>query len=370
MSDPLQPILLVDDEPEIVTMFREVLKRDYCVYTATNGAEALDILREKTEIQAVIADHMMPKMTGVELLQAAYDIQPHTARVLVTASQEVEHLRDAINLARVHRFVSKPVRLAELRAVVSGALREASLESENTSLVDELQEKNRLLNRALSRVQNHERELEREVANRTKELQEANEKLRELALRDGLTGVYNHRFFQESLSSELARAARHQHSVGLLFIDVDYFKNFNDMAGHQAGDALLRQLGKMLSNAGDDPDYRYGGRCSDITARYGGEEFVIILPETNKENSIVRAERVRMMIEEYPFEMREVQPEKKVTASIGVSIYPDDALTKQALIKVADEALYIAKRNGRNQVQVAKPTGKSPEQASSTTPSS
>jgi diguanylate cyclase (GGDEF)-like protein len=258
------------------------------------------------------------------------------------------------------------VRLAELRAVVSGALREAFLESENSSLVDELQDKNKLLNRALSRVQNHERELEREVANRTRELQEANEKLKELALKDGLTGVYNHRFFQESLSAELARAARHQHSVGLLFIDVDYFKNFNDMAGHQAGDAVLRQLGKMLNNSGESPDYRYSGRCSDITARYGGEEFVVILPETSKESSTIRGERIRMMIEEYPFEMREVQPEKKITASIGVSVYPDDALTKQTLIKVADEALYVAKRNGRNQVQIANPSGESPDDLETT----
>ncbi len=263
MSDPLKPILLVDDEPEIVTMFREVLKRDYTVYTATNGEEALDLLREK-DIDVVVADHMMPKMTGVELLKAAHDIKPKTARVLVTASQEVEHLRDAINLARVHRFVSKPVRLVELRAVVSGALRESSLETENTSLVDELQEKNRLLNRALSRVQNHERELEREVASRTSELQDANEKLKELALKDGLTGVYNHRFFQESLSAELARAARHQHSVGLVFIDVDYFKNFNDKAGHQAGDIQktmpdidrLASAGRRTARLGDRPRER------------------------------------------------------------------------------------------------------------------
>ena len=182
-----------------------------------------------------------------------------------------------------------------------------------------------------------------------------------MALKDGLTGVHNHRFFQESLSAELARAARHQHSVGLVFIDVDYFKNFNDMAGHQAGDAVLRQLGKMLVNSGESPDYRHSGRCSDVTARYGGEEFVVILPETSKESSTVRAERIRVMVEEYPFEMREVQPEKKVTVSIGVSVYPDDALTKQALIKVADEALYTAKRNGRNQVQTAKPSGENPE---------
>ena len=227
MPNSLPPIILVDDEPEIVTMFREVLKQDYFVYTAASGAEALELIRDK-DIRVIIADHMMPKMTGVQLLQAAYDIRPNAARILVTASQEVDHLRDAINLARVHRFVSKPVRLVELRAVVSGALREASLELENNVLVNELQKKNELLNGALLRVQNHERELEREVASRTKELQEANIKLQELALKDGLTGLYNHRFFQEHLSAELARAARHRHSVGLVFIDLDYFKNFND----------------------------------------------------------------------------------------------------------------------------------------------
>ena len=133
------------------------------------------------------------------------------------------------------------------------------------------------------------------------------------------------------------------------------FKNFNDRNGHQAGNALLCQLGQILGNPDESPNPPHSGRRSDITSRYGGEEFIVILPETNKAGSAIRAERIRRGVEEHRFVGRHVQPNQRITISIGVSTYPDDAWTKSDLIQAADEALYVAKRQGRNQVQLATP---------------
>ncbi|HVO31855.1 MAG TPA: GGDEF domain-containing protein, partial [bacterium] len=137
-----------------------------------------------------------------------------------------------------------------------------------------------------------------------------------------------------------------------VFLDVDHFKNYNDLNGHPAGDQLLIRLAKILTATGDDgvPEVRIRGRASDIAARYGGEEFVIILPETPKAGALIRAERIREELERTDFAGRATQPNGKVTVSIGVSAYPADAMTKADLIKAADEALLVAKRTGRNKV--------------------
>ena len=354
MPDTMSPILLVDAQPRMTSKFRGALSANYWMLTASNGLQALEMVRN-TDIHAIIADHRLPEITGVELLRRVCEIKPHTARLLVTTSQDIEHLRNTTNLSHVHRVVSKPVRLTELQSVVAGAMRQSALERKNSSLVEELLDKNRLLERALARVKCHEEALQRKVTDRTRELRVANNKLRALTLSDSLTGLPNHRSLQQSLSTELDRAARYQHCVGLLFIDVDHFKNFNDRNGHQAGNALLCHLGQMLGNTDESPNAPHSGRRSDITSRYGGEEFVVILPETNKFGSTIRAERIRRAVEQYPFVGRHVQPNQRITISIGVSTYPDDAWTKSDLIQAADEALYVAKRQGRNQVQLATP---------------
>ncbi len=345
-------LLLVDDDPEIVRMLGDYLKRDFEILTASDGAQALELLRRE-DVDAIVADHMMPGLTGIQLLERATEVRPAAVRVLLTASERMEELKDAINKARVHRFLNKPVRLLELKEVVQGALRERALERENQRLVAELHQKNQLLTRALCEVQNHERTLEQEVEIATASLRAANAELEKLALRDGLTGLYNHRYFQEALTAELARGARYGNPVGLVFLDVDHFKNYNDQLGHPAGDSLLRQLARILTDTGDLPELRFRGRITDIAARYGGEEFVLLLPQTNKEGAVIRAQRVRESIAAYAFVDQHVQPGGSLTVSVGVAAYPDDALGKDALISAADKALYAAKHAGRNRVRVA-----------------
>ncbi len=346
---PLQTVLVIDDDEGIRKLLGEILKQRYQVVPAADGQEALEKL-QKGRFAAIVADQNMPRMSGLDLLSKALEIDPHSARILVTAAMEAQSATEAINRARLTRYIAKPFRPLEVLEIVGGAIREHQLLLENEKLVEQLRAKNTLLEKALSQVQAQERRLEHEVVKRTALLEQAVKKLEELALRDGLTGLYNHRFFQEALEAELARCSRHSRTAGLIFLDVDHFKNYNDLHGHVAGDDLLRSLARIISNTGDDPEIRIRGRLSDIAARYGGEEFVIILPEADKAGTAVRAERVRKQVEEYPFPGREQQPGGRLTVSIGVASFPGDALTKRELIEAADNALLKAKRAGRNRV--------------------
>jgi diguanylate cyclase (GGDEF)-like protein len=341
MTAAPQRVLVVDDDNDILVMLQTVLRRDYEVLSANDGMAALALL-ERVDVAAVLADHMMPGMTGVELLDRAHELRPASARLLITASDRVNVLKEAINQARVHRFLSKPLRLTELPGLIAGAIREAKLETENLRLVAELSVKNAELARANER-------LELEVETRTRELRAAVTELEQLALRDGLTGLYNHRYFQECLDAELARARRQKHELALLFLDVDWFKQYNDRNGHPAGDQLLKRLASVLTG-GKGSGLPRTARISDVVARYGGEEFVMILPATGREGALARAERLLHTIAEYPFEHREAQPGGRVSVSIGVACFPAQAHDKAQLIALADAMLYEAKKRGRNQV--------------------
>jgi len=174
------------------------------------------------------------------------------------------------------------------------------------------------------------------------ELKLANDSLRELAFRDGLTGLYNHRYFQEVLESELERAERYNHPLSLLLIDIDLFKKVNDTFGHPAGDQVLQKIGDSL--------VRLVRRC-DIVARYGGEEFAIILPETGKTSARVLAQRVRRGVEQ--LEINYNNQVISVTISCGLACRETDStgITRTVLIEQSDQALYRAKEKGRNRVE-------------------
>lgn len=175
----------------------------------------------------------------------------------------------------------------------------------------------------------------------------------EATLRDGLTGLYNHRYFQERLAAEIARAERSGAPVSLLFFDIDHFKSLNDRHGHPVGDRVLVAFADILRNSSRVSDQGFRGRSNDIAARYGGEEFCLILPETGRADAKQKAERLRLAVETFPFPGRETQPGKTVTVSIGLAEYPRDASDSKALVEAADMALYAAKRAGRNRVEEA-----------------
>lgn len=165
------------------------------------------------------------------------------------------------------------------------------------------------------------------------------QEVRQLATIDGLTGLYNHRAFQERIETEIERARRFGSKVSLLMMDIDNFKRLNDTYGHSMGDEVLRRIGcKIVENI----------RNIDFAARYGGEEFTVVLPETNLEGAKITAERIREAIKDYRITHGENLI--SVTVSIGVSTYPDNASSRMDLIEKADAALYEAKRSGRDRV--------------------
>ena len=170
------------------------------------------------------------------------------------------------------------------------------------------------------------------------------QELEKLAITDGLTGLANHRTFQDRLIVEIARASRFNQQVSLLMVDIDHFKLVNDRYGHQMGDHILRCVAESLEKQ---------LRKMDFVARYGGEEFTVIMPQTHREKARQTADRIRERISEFRFFPKEM--ERVVTISVGVSEFPSDASEPGTLIELADRALYESKRLGRNRVTLANP---------------
>lgn len=179
------------------------------------------------------------------------------------------------------------------------------------------------------------------------ELGEANARLRELVSRDGLTGLYNHRHFQEMLRKEIGEAARYGRELTLVLFDVDFFKRVNDQHGHPAGDAVLKRIADHVAET---------VRTSDLVARYGGEEFAIILPETEARDAVVLAERIRRGIEALETPLGNNQAPLRVTVSLGLCSFRDgqSEYAQGELIEAADKALYAAKHAGRNRLIVGR----------------
>ncbi|MDP2043634.1 MAG: sensor domain-containing diguanylate cyclase, partial [Candidatus Omnitrophota bacterium] len=165
------------------------------------------------------------------------------------------------------------------------------------------------------------------------------EKTVDRAHSDYLTNLWNHGYFQYLLQTELEKTKATQSTLSLITIDIDDFKIYNDTLGHQAGDKILRDLAQLLRNQ---------SRKMDLVCRYGGEEFTIILPQTDKKEAFMIAERIRMDIQKYSFLNKEVFPNKMLTVSLGISTYPEDGLLPAELIASSDNSLYQAKNKGKN----------------------
>ncbi len=340
-------IICVDDEEGILTALKQQLSARFgnecTIEVAQSGHDALELIeelrREGEPLAMVIVDQIMPGMKGVELLEEIHKRSPKTTKVLLTGQAGLDAVIYAINRAGLNRYISKPWDEPDLRLTVESLLDNYRLGRKNEVLVDDLQSKNRALETAKD-------DLEQKVKERTVELELANQRLSQLAVTDGLTGLYNHRFFQEELRQFAERAHRSGSPCSLLMIDVDHFKHYNDKHGHPAGDEALRVVAACIAEE---------RRQVDVVARYGGEEFAVLLHDTEEQGAIDVAERIRRRVSEAQIPHATGQPAGKLTVSIGLAMYPRDGKTPEAWLSAADSALYAAKKAGRDRIVVATP---------------
>jgi diguanylate cyclase (GGDEF)-like protein len=255
-------------------------------------------------------------------VEAVFSVEESNERL---ARLDAEHTR----LRRVHKVLS--ARAEQLRKEAE-ALAASNVEA--TLLLDE-----------------RERALE-EITAAKERLAAQSVELEKKAFMDALTGLFNHRYLEEQLKHEVARAQRFGRSLSLLFVDCDHFKKLNDTHGHRTGDEALRRIATVLQGAVRAADVPIRMEVEPFAARYGGEEFVVLLPETPAEGAKVVAERIRARIRETEFPGGETQPLGRVTVSIGVATlaHGEDAA---ALVERADRALYAAKTQGRDRIVVA-----------------
>jgi diguanylate cyclase (GGDEF)-like protein len=184
------------------------------------------------------------------------------------------------------------------------------------------------------------------IAERTNALKTANQKLKKLSRMDGLTGIANRRLFDDSLRNEWRRAVRHKTDLSLILLDVDHFKQYNDMYGHQQGDRCLVAVAGAIGNQVTRP--------ADLVARYGGEEFAVILPNTDAEGALQVAEKIRRAVFDLKVSHEGSETSSFVTLSLGVDSTQPKAEDKiSAFVERTDQALYQAKRTGRNKVMVS-----------------
>jgi diguanylate cyclase (GGDEF)-like protein len=270
-------------------------------------------------------------------LEEVHRRSPKTVKILLTGQAGLDAVIYAINRAGLDQYIPKPWDEPDLRLTIQNFLSRFRLERERQSLLNELKSKN-------AERANLNESLEEKVAARTRELENVNARLSELAVTDGLTGLYNHRYLRERLSLEMERSNRTGLPLSVLMIDVDHFKVYNDRHGHLAGDNALRGVSKIL---------QHGRRANDVVARYGGEEFAIILLDVGKAAAKEVAERICAHISEFPFEFGATQPSGKLTISVGVASFPDDGADPAIVLAAADRALFAAKNGGRNTVRMA-----------------
>lgn len=295
MTDsPLPKILCVDDEQDILDSIERTLRRRFNVLTSVNTIDAFGMIQDNPDITVIISDHILGNDRGVDFLNKTRDHLPHASRVLLSGQIEMKSLEEAINTAKIHKFIMKPW--------------------ENDQLLLQIME-----------------------AHKTHKSSEEKEKLKILSITDPVTQLTNHRFFQEKIRLEWDKSQRKNLPLSLIMMDIDHFKKFNDRFGHPDGDKFLALVANTLQQ--NVPE-------AASLSRYGGEEFALIIPKTTSPEALTIAESLRMAILQTSYK------NFPLSISLGVATAPDHASSVNELILSADQSLYQAKRRGRNQTVV------------------
>lgn len=331
-------ILIVDDEHHNLQALERTLRKDFEVVAFTDPRKAIEEIGKQT-FAVVVSDQRMPHMSGTEMLAVVAKLSPLTTRIILTAYPDTHDIMQAINRAEIYRYLTKPWDPIELTVGVRQAVEHYRLVCEKDLLIKDLEGKNKSLEQKEKELIELNKNLEMLVDKRTVELKIANEKLSELAQTDPLTRLLNRRGFGLKFTEEIERAKRYDRPLTVAMIDVDHFKLFNDMEGHVYGDEALKKIAQTLSS---------NLRKSDILGRYGGEEFILMMPETKLHSASEICERLRVSVENCVFQGQ--KENAYLTVSIGLATFPIHGETTEALVKIADQALYQAKDGGRNRV--------------------
>jgi diguanylate cyclase (GGDEF)-like protein len=303
MSESPLVFAVIDDDAEVRRLFGALVRGGGDSVIEAESVAAARVLLDEYPWDVALIDRRLPDGDGLELCRDVVDATRGTHRYIAIVSGIVdpeEKLRGFE--AGAHDYIGKPMEIVELRARLGAIRRTVAAQKE-----------------LLARVS----------------------MLEQLSIIDGLTQVYNHRFFQAELRRLFDIAARHDRPLSLAMIDIDHFKNVNDTFGHRAGDRILCEVSIVIAES---------VRSSDVLARYGGEEFALVLPETPVESATLIAERVRTAVESAV--IREQLQRVPVTISIGLAAIPSPEIdTPGRLVEAADRALYLAKSRGRNRVE-------------------
>lgn len=294
-------ILIVDDDHAIRNSVQEFLSiMDFKTHTAENAEQALALLKDY-HIDVVITDIIMNGMDGLRMTQVikeSYD----TEVIVITGYTGDYSYEEAINKG-ADDFIFKPVRFEELLLRLKRVLRERKMTQDRTQIL---------------------------------------ERLKELAITDDLTKLYNSRHFYHQLENEINRFNRYQRPLSLLLIDVDHFKEYNDAHGHLEGDKVLHKIARLITSC---------LRTMDTAYRYGGEEFTVILPETTCDAAMAVSQRINDVVKN---ELFIENNQRNISVSIGVTEYlPGENLTE--FVRRADKAMYMAKEGGRNRTSLLLP---------------
>lgn len=314
-------VMLVDDQPIVAEAIKRALASDgeidfhYCTDPELAMQAVID-----TRATVILQDLVMPGIDGLTLVRR-YRARRETRDIpiIVLSTKEEPQIKSAAFAAGANDYLVKLPDAIELIARI------------------------RYHSRSYISLQQRD-EAYRALRQSQQQLLETNLELQRLTHSDGLTGLSNRRYFDEYLNAEWRRACREHKSIGMLMIDVDHFKSYNDTYGHVAGDEVLKRVAKTLTEV--------GGRASDLPARFGGEEFAVILPGATPVGMRLMAEKARLSIEQLAIPHIGSSAATVVSVSIGTAILdPKDGEVATMLIESADAALYRAKRDGRNRVR-------------------
>lgn len=317
-SNNKRRVLVVDDEENVLELLKNVLEADGYKVTAVPSAEQAWPMHQQKPFDLIVTDVRLGGMDGFELMKRIKGENYDAEVIIITSYASMESAIEAIRFG-AYDYITKPFEdLDVISVAVERAFEKIDLKNQNKALMEQL-------------------------TNQNAQLRELNARLNQLANTDGLTGLYNHRYFQEALANEVHRSERHNRNFALLFLDIDNFKKYNDEFGHVKGDKVLLKIANCIKK---------NVRQSDMVARYGGEEFVIILPETSESGALMHADNIRKSIEDNAFDCVDAEnlSGASVTISIGIAIFPVDGKTPSELIKASDTALYEAKAQGKNKV--------------------